>query len=108
MRSVNPDDAAGRERSCWAFHELVWTASHSRTLADLLDRLQVNLRRYPDGTMTQPAGWRQALSDYQRLVSAIREHRPTEAVEIVGARLRAALDLRLRDYTNHELSVSAR
>ena len=109
MRGVNPDDAAGRERTCWGFHELVWTASRSRTMADLLDRLEVNLRRYPDGAMTHPAGWRQALADYQRLVAAIRDHRPTEAAEIVGARLRAARDLRLRDYTNHhERSVPAR
>ncbi len=109
MRGVHPDDTVGRERTCWAFHELVWTASRSRTMADLLDRLEVNLRRYPDGAMTHPAGWRQALTDYQRLVSAIRENRPTEAAEIVGARLRAARDLRLRDYTNHhERSVPAR
>ena len=108
MRNVSSDDAAGRERTCWGFHELVWSASHSRTLAELLDRLEVNLRRYPDGAMTHPAGWRQALADYQRLVSAIREHRTAEAAEIAGARLRAALELRLRDYTNHEVSVPAR
>lgn len=108
MRGVSPDDPVGRERTCWAFHELVWSASHSRTLAELLDRLEVNLRRYPDGAMTHPAGWRQALSDYQRLVSAIRDHRTAEAAEIVGARLRAAQDLRLRDFTDHEVPVPTR
>jgi DNA-binding GntR family transcriptional regulator len=108
MRGVSPDDPVGRERTCWAFHELVWSASHSRTLAELLDRLEVNLRRYPDGAMTHPAGWRQALSDYQRLVSAIRDHRTAEAAEIVGARLRAAQDLRLRDFADHEVPVPTR
>jgi DNA-binding GntR family transcriptional regulator len=108
MRGVSPDDPDGRERASWAFHELVWSASHSRTLADLLHRLQVNLRRYPDGTMTHPAGWRQALADYQRLVSAIREHRAPEAVEIIGGRLRAARDIRLREYADHDLSVPVR
>ncbi|HEY0807818.1 MAG TPA: GntR family transcriptional regulator [Pseudonocardiaceae bacterium] len=108
MRGVNPDDTDGRERACWAFHEQVWHASHSRTLADLLQRLQVNLRRYPDGAMTYPSGWRQALADYQRLVSAVREHRTAEAAEITGTRLRAARDLRLRDYSHDDLSVPAR
>lgn len=101
MRGVNPDDTDGREKACWAFHELMWTASHSRTLSDLLHRLQVNLRRYPDGAMTHPSVWRQALSDYQRLVAAIRDHRTPEAVEITGSRLRTARDLRLRDYLDH-------
>ena len=108
MRVVNPDDTDGRERACWAFHEVMWTASHSRTLADLLRRLQVNLRRYPDGSMTHPSGWRQAMADYQRLVSAIREHRTPEAAEITGNRLRAARDLRLRDYAHHDVSVPIR
>jgi DNA-binding GntR family transcriptional regulator len=103
MRVVNPDDTVGREHACWTFHEVMWTASHSRTLADLLRRLQVNLRRYPDGAMTHPAGWRQAMADYQRLVSAIREHRTPEAAEIIGNRLRAARDLRLRDYSDDDL-----
>jgi DNA-binding GntR family transcriptional regulator len=108
MRGVNPDDTAARERTCWAFHELLWSASRSKTLADLLRRLQVNLRRYPDGAMTHPSGWRQALVDYQRLLVAIREHRTAEAAEITGNRLRAAQDLRLRDYGNHELPVPIR
>lgn len=108
MRGVNPDDTAARERTCWTFHELMWTASRSKTLADLLRRLQVNLRRYPDGAMTHPSGWRQALVDYQRLLSAIREHRTTEAAEITGNRLRSAQDLRLRDYGNHDMPVPIR
>ncbi|HEX9337094.1 MAG TPA: GntR family transcriptional regulator [Pseudonocardiaceae bacterium] len=108
MRGVNPDDTENRERVCWAFHETMWSASHSRTLADLLYRLQVNLRRYPDGAMTHPSGWRQALADYQRLVSAIREHRTPEAAEITGNRLRAARDLRLREYADHDPLVPAR
>ena len=38
MRGVNPDDEETRERACWQFHETMWTASHSHTLADLLRR----------------------------------------------------------------------
>ncbi|HEX4700874.1 MAG TPA: GntR family transcriptional regulator [Pseudonocardiaceae bacterium] len=108
MRAVPPDDSVGRERTCWEFHELVWTASHSRTLDDLLNRLQLNLLRYPDSLMTHPAGWRQALSDYHRLVSAIRENRSADAGEIVGARLRAARDLRFRHRADVGVPVPVR
>ena len=99
---------AAQQRASWAFHELVWAASHSNTLVDLLSRLQANLRRYPDGTLAQPGRWRQSLADHARLVSAIREHRTPEAAEITGNRLRAARDLRLRDYADHDLSVPIR
>jgi DNA-binding GntR family transcriptional regulator len=108
MRLVPPEDTAGRERTCWAFHEQVWAASNSRTLGDLLNRLQLNLRRYPDSLMTHPAGWRQALVDYQRLVSAIRDHRDADAEQLVGARLRAARDLRLRHDAEGQVPVPAR
>jgi DNA-binding FadR family transcriptional regulator len=84
----------------WAFHELVWAASHSTTLVDLLSRLQANLRRYPDGTLSQPGRWKQALTDLERLVSAIREHRPADAAEIANAHLSAARDLQLRAYAD--------
>ncbi len=100
MRGIREDDTAAQERANWAFHELIWAASHSGTLVDLLSRLQANLRRYPDGTLTQPGRWRQSLVDHARLVSAIREHRTTDAAEISSAHLGAARELQLRAYTD--------
>lgn len=100
MRGIREDDAAGQQRASWAFHELVWAASHSHTLVDLLSRLQANLRRYPDGTQAQPGRWKQSLTDLERLVSAIRENRTSDAGEITAAHLRAARELQLRAYAD--------
>jgi DNA-binding GntR family transcriptional regulator len=100
MRGIREDDMAAQQRASWAFHELVWAASHSNTLVDLLSRLQANLRRYPDGTLAQPGRWRQSLADHARLVSAIREHRTADAAEIASTHLSAARELQLRAYAD--------
>jgi DNA-binding GntR family transcriptional regulator len=100
MRGIRDDDAAGKQRATWAFHELVWAASHSNTLVDLLSRLQANLRRYPDGTIAAPGRWRQSLADHARLVSAIREHRVSDAAEIASTHLVAARELQMRAYSD--------
>jgi len=105
MRAVNPYYITSQEQVCWAFHELIWTASHSQTLASVLHRLQVDLRRYPAGAMTSPSGWGQLLADYQRLVAAVREHHADDAAEIIGTRLRAARDLRVHDHTHPDISI---
>lgn len=100
MRTIREDDLAAQQRSCWAFHELIWAASHSGTLVDLLSRLQANLRRYPDGAPAHPGRWRRSLADHARLVSAIREHRAEDAGRISAEHLSAARDLRLRAFTD--------
>lgn len=100
MRGIRGDDPAAQQRASWAFHELVWAASHSTTLVDLLSRLQANLRRYPDRTLGEPDRWRQSLTDHARLVSAIREHRTADAAQIASAHLSAARELRLRAYAS--------
>ena len=100
MRGIREDDAAAQQRAGWAFHELIWAASHSTTLVDLLSRLQANLRRYPDATSGQPGRWRQSLADHARLVSAIRERRTADAAEITSAHLSAARELRVRAYAS--------
>lgn len=100
MRGVREDDTVGKQKASWAFYELVWAASHSNTLVDLLSRLQANLRRYPDGTLSHPGRWRQTLSDHARLVSAIREHRTSDAAEIAANHLSAARELQLRAYAD--------
>jgi DNA-binding GntR family transcriptional regulator len=100
MRGIREDDMMGKQKATWAFYELVWAASHSNTLIDLLSRLQAHLRRYPDGTLSQPGRWRQSLADHARLVSAIREHRTSDAGEIASTHLSAARELRLRAYAD--------
>jgi DNA-binding GntR family transcriptional regulator len=100
MRAIREDDTAAQPGASWAFHELVWSASHNGALVDLLSRLQANLRRYPDGTLAHPGRWRQTLSDHGRLVSAIREHRTTDAARIASAHLSAARDLQVRVYAD--------
>jgi DNA-binding GntR family transcriptional regulator len=108
MRGLREDDTAAQERFVWAFHELVWAASHSNTLVDLLSRLQVNLRRYPDDSLAHPGRWRQVLTNHERLVSAIREHRTGDAADIAAAHLTEARDIRLRGYSEQEVRGSLR
>lgn len=100
MRVIREDDTGAQQRANWAFHELVWAASHSSTLVDLLSRLQANLRRYPDGTLSHPGRWRQSLGDHARLVSAIREHRTADAARITATHLATARELQLRAYAD--------
>jgi DNA-binding GntR family transcriptional regulator len=95
-------DAAEQARTNRVFHQRVWHASHSPTLIDLLDRLNVHLHRYPQTTLTYPGRWDAVLEEHTALLAAIRERRADEAAKIAADHMSAARDVRLRMYAEQD------
>jgi DNA-binding GntR family transcriptional regulator len=93
-----PEDGpvAARTHTDRLFHQRLWAASHSATLVDLLERLNVQLHRYPESTLTHPGRWPQVLADHTALLAAISEHRAEDAAVIATRHLTEAREVRLR------------
>lgn len=77
------------------FHERMWRASHNATLYDLLDRLEIHIRRYPEPTVSQPGRWREAVSEHGGVLEAIRAQDAALARRLASDHMAAARDLRL-------------
>jgi DNA-binding GntR family transcriptional regulator len=90
--SARPDARTDTDR---VFHQRLWAAAHSETLSEVLERLNVQLRRYPRNTLEHPGRWETALAEHQELVAAIEEHRAEDAAELARAHLTGAREIRL-------------
>lgn len=77
------------------FHDSMWRASHNATLYDLLKRLEVHIRRYPEPTVSQPGRWEVAVVEHQAIVDAIAARDEAKARELSVTHMTAARDLRL-------------
>jgi DNA-binding GntR family transcriptional regulator len=78
------------------FHDRLWQASHNATLCDLLARLEVHIRRYPEPTVSRPGRWAEAVEEHAAIVEAIRRGDAEQARTLSSAHMAAARDLRLR------------
>lgn len=78
------------------FHDQLWISSHNSTLCDLLDRLEVHIRRYPEPTVSQPGRWESAMAEHRAILDAIRQRDAQLAGELSSAHMTASRDLRLR------------
>jgi len=78
------------------FHNRLWKASHNSTLCDLLVRLEVHTRRYPEPTVSQPGRWETAVAEHAAILDAVRERDPDRARSLSSSHMAAARDLRLR------------
>jgi DNA-binding GntR family transcriptional regulator len=78
------------------FHDRMWRASHNATLVDLLSRLEVHIRRYPEPTVSQPGRWQEALNEHNAIIEAIRHRDEALATRLAQEHMAAARDLRLR------------
>jgi len=78
------------------FHDQLWISSHNSTLCDLLDRLEVHIRRYPDPTVSQPGRWETAMTEHRAILDAIRQRDTELAGLLSSAHMTASRDLRLR------------
>jgi DNA-binding GntR family transcriptional regulator len=94
---VGPDDRT-RADSNRVFHEMVWSASHSPTLFDLLERLNTHLIRYPTTTLAYEDRWATVLEEHSALVAAIEAQDADEAGRIAEHHMSGARDVRLRMY----------
>ena len=57
-------------------HRAIWAASHNGALADLLERVNVHLTRYPATTLSYPGRWARALAQHAEIVDAIAAAMP--------------------------------
>ena len=78
------------------FHDQLWISSHNSTLCDLLDRLEVHIRRYPEPTVSQPGRWETAMAEHRAILDAIRQRDTELAGLLSSAHMTASRDLRLR------------
>jgi DNA-binding GntR family transcriptional regulator len=91
-KTATPQEMAVINRS---FHRAIWQAAGNRTLADLLERLAVHLRRYPATTYLRSGRWEEALEEHRQLLEAIRDKDPDTAAEVAESHMRAARDVRI-------------
>jgi DNA-binding GntR family transcriptional regulator len=94
---VNPDDRTRAETNR-LFHEMVWSASHSPTLFDLLERLNTHLIRYPTTTLSYRDRWPEVLKEHGALLAAIEVQNADEAGRMAEHHMSGARDVRLRMY----------
>lgn len=87
------DRRAERNRE---FHGAIWHASHNESLADLLDRLNLHLLRYPQTTLAAPGRWEETLDEHRALVEAILARDAEAAQEAAYQHFARARDLRLK------------
>ena len=78
------------------FHERLWRASHNVTLYDLLERLEIHIRRYPEPTVSRPGRWESAMAEHTGILEAIRDRDAERARALSSAHMAVARDLRLK------------
>ncbi|MGM1028942.1 MAG: GntR family transcriptional regulator [Actinomycetota bacterium] len=91
-------DARERAAANRAFHEAIWAASHSPTLVDLLQRLNVHLVRYPTTTLEGDDRWQAVLAEHEELLGAIEAGDPMRAREVAEHHMDGAREVRMRMY----------
>ena len=90
------DDDEARARANAQFHRAIWRASHNEALIDLLERVNLQLGRYPATTLSYPGRWPQAIDEHRALVEAIERRDGERAREISFAHFAEARDIRLK------------
>jgi DNA-binding GntR family transcriptional regulator len=103
--SASPAELATINRS---FHRAIWQAAGNRTLADLLERLAVHLRRYPATTYQRPGRWEEALEEHRRLLEAIRDQDPDKAAAVAEQHMKSSRDVRIDMIRNGTAELSSR
>lgn len=93
-----PDVGDGDERvhSNRQFHQAMWRASHNEALADLLERVDRHLVRYPTTTLSYPGRWGAALKEHAELVDAVERRDADCASDLSLAHFTEARDIRLK------------
>ena len=90
------DDPDVRTKDNDRFHEAVWAASHNKTLVDLVSRVDIHLRRYPQTTLLYPGRWERAAEQHRAIVDAIRARDADAARELSREHHQEAQQIRLR------------
>jgi DNA-binding GntR family transcriptional regulator len=93
--AVNPVDAAAVVRSNREFHEALVAAAHNATLADLQERLSMQVAAAQSTTLTEPGRWQQAHAEHQGIVAAVQRRGADEAQRLAQMHLERARGLRM-------------
>lgn len=93
-KAVDSDDPAAMADYSRRFHRTVWRAAHHESLLDLLQRLDLHVRRYST-TLTYPGRWAEALEDHRALLEAIERRDAAEAEAVAHRHFLRARDIRL-------------
>lgn len=94
-QSVPADDIKGMVDANQRFHRTLWQASHSESLLDLLERLNLHLARFPETTLAAPGRWDAARSEHRLIVDAIEQRRAGDAHDLALEHFTEARDIRL-------------
>lgn len=102
MKELTEPTPAEMAQTNLTFHECLWRASHNATLYDLLQRLSVHTRRYPEPTISQEGRWDEAVREHMDVLDAIRAQDGSRAAHLASEHMRQARDLRLKMIMNSE------
>jgi DNA-binding GntR family transcriptional regulator len=93
-------DQRARVAANRAFHKAVWNAAHQPALADLLQRIELQLGRFPITTLSYPGRWEQSIEQHETLVAAIEARDGDKAAEVASRHFTDARDIRLTLWEN--------
>lgn len=100
--AVGENDASGMVESNAQFHRAMWRASHSESLIDLLQRLDLHLTRYPGTTLSWPGRWKAAVSQHAQVVEAVEKRDGDLAYSTALEHFTEARDIRLRLFAREQ------
>ena len=95
-------DARGRVGANRHFHKIVWHATHQLALIDLLQRVEVQLGRFPLTTLSYEGRWEETVREHAELVDAIEARDGDRAGEIARRHFSEARDIRLKLWENED------
>jgi DNA-binding GntR family transcriptional regulator len=98
--AASEKDQRDRVAANRAFHQAVWNAAHQPALADLLQRIELQLGRFPITTLSYPGRWEQSLEQHEALVAAIEARDGDKAAQIASQHFADARDIRLTLWEN--------
>ncbi|OZM79534.1 GntR family transcriptional regulator [Pseudonocardia sp. MH-G8] len=95
-------DARGRVAANRSFHSIVWQSTHQLALIDLLQRVEVQLGRFPLTTLSYEGRWEETVEQHAELVAAIEARDGDRAAEVAGRHFSEARDIRLKLWENED------
>jgi DNA-binding GntR family transcriptional regulator len=95
-------DARGRVAANRNFHQVLWHATHQLALIDLLQRVEVQLGRFPLTTLSYEGRWEDTVQQHAELVEAIEARDGDRAAEVAHRHFSEARDIRLKLWETEE------
>lgn len=96
----DPDDIAAIAELGGTFHRAVWQAAHNDTMIDVLERLDLHMRRMPVSTFVHPGRAEKAHEEHVALAEAIFARDRDQAAQIAHDHTSEARRIRLMLWEN--------